>query len=439
MGYVWKRRSIEAGAPPLASPGRRPASIAFRRDPQFAAPVARRAASQNFTPAQLGSPIRINHPPVPGPPLPSLVSVWDDFLAEAELTFDEGSSPARPSPKPYRPPPPPRTTSLRPGWEPNFVFPTPERKNSNATLRPPSPSRDDGDMSTLSHSTSILSLSAFPSPPLAGASVFSSSPSSLVPSSAANPISLAQRRARCIPALILTSTHSSASSQRHRRRSSSLDVNHSYFSPASPSLSPTPFSSSPESPPRLQGLGLDLPPTHFTSEASLASSSSDPHSPGRLTHPLPVVDSAFSPTCSTPSLTTASPVSSTGYSDASSRFSEAMVAGARAERERSVEEGDFNGARFGLGGSFGPGFGFDASSLKDGPGGAYWAWEEWEELRRSAGSEASAGGKEGVGAGKREGYKQKRREMVVMFDGDGRDPQELEHGLELEIEYGFAI
>lgn len=201
---------------------------------------------------------------VPSPALTGS-SFWADLLSTTELTFDEEDSESllyeSCAPPPLQSSPPTHYTAamitrpLRP--LPRSLSPPASHStlHSRPTLLIVPPS--DGSSSTtttMTHTISQTCLSAFPSPPLAAAAVFPSSSSSSSSfdedpfffTSKVQP-SIAMRRSRSVPALvlspILSSRYSISTDSRSPSPTPSIDIDAleetlaSYFSPITPSTS----------------------------------------------------------------------------------------------------------------------------------------------------------------------------------------------------------
>lgn len=290
----------------------------------------------------------------------SLVSVWDDFLGETEISFsDEGNSSVR-SNEPFP------SASGRAGWSTAGVQPF---TNQPTWCADPFPS----PRLFSSAYSAPLALSPFPSPPLVA--------SSLSPP----PPSLAQRRLRSVPALVLSTSPSTLA------LADSADL--SYFSPVSSASSNSDSDLEERDPrdddptprrPTLQGLAIDpssfaaSPIEHSTSFLQLASSPMVRESPR----------SAFSPYASPFMASPASMGSSMGSSTFSSPY----------EHSHSSKE-------------------TLASSVAETEG-ARWGLSEWGELKEDSAKDGAA---------------RRRREAVVLAG-------EVRHGAEDgQVEWGFAM
>ncbi|KAK4701136.1 hypothetical protein P7C70_g5099, partial [Phenoliferia sp. Uapishka_3] len=205
------RSSTQSDLPPLGSPiPERPRRASYHGH------SPRRTMSQSYV---TGSPNSSTDSVAEE--IPALELVWDDFLAEADLTFDaDNASVLFPSPLPK---PTSRASSTREGWrsEGHKMFPA----RSDPFALSPSRSTPGGDKTYGADTTYadsplsvVLSLSTFPSPPLAGSDPFQTLPLF------SSPRSLAERRSRAIPALVFPSPSRSPASPKGA----------SYFSPASP-------------------------------------------------------------------------------------------------------------------------------------------------------------------------------------------------------------
>ncbi|KAM0749866.1 hypothetical protein T439DRAFT_357386 [Meredithblackwellia eburnea MCA 4105] len=452
----WRRRSQDLGSHPLASPPPRRRSHSQshadrRRSSIIQVPAhPRRTSSQTFVPevpiAPLRTPPRQVSLPVPAileshTPLPSLVSVWDDFLAEAELTFDEGdSSILRSTAAPYTQPigaptsPPPRPTPKRPGWRTGDDVPeSAATLNTSNTLKPPSvaPSPagpdDSLDASSMSHCDSIFSLyNTFPSPPLAGASVFSSPIlplfSNRSSTAESDRQSIAERRSRTVPALKLSSSNSSTLSAYLARQQGQEDMHNggpdrSYFSPVSASsedgdspkfhtlsdLPSPPIAVQVEddkgNPAPLKGLALaasSFDPTYSSwrlSQLHKLGGKADAYlgeSGGHLSvHAERLLRSKFSP-YSTPS------VAHDGSSSASSSQSAASSSPSPSPGDSPVVSCSESGSSSAASSTFNSPYQASSGSFETSPSSvgvseamtqteskSKWAWDEWEELRRT--------------------------------------------------------